>query len=78
MLYLTGSSLDINSITFFVLQSPIVADVREPGFNVGSFVTTLITNLRATIYHWHIFNLIIFHRKYHFSKQYGMLIQVSF
>ena len=49
MLYLTGSSLDINSITFFVLQSSIVADVRELGFNVGSFDTTLITNLRATI-----------------------------
>ena len=42
MLYLIGSFLDINSITFFVLQSPIVADVREPGFNVGSLDTTLI------------------------------------
>ena len=41
MLYLTGSSLHINSITFLVLQSPIVADVREPGFNVGSFDTTI-------------------------------------
>ena len=26
-IYLTGSSLDTNSITFLVLQSPIVADV---------------------------------------------------
>ena len=41
MSYVTGSSLDINSITFFVLQSPIVVDVREPGFNVGPFDTTL-------------------------------------
>ena len=69
MLYLTDSSPDISSIMFFVLQSPIVADVREPGLNVGSFDTTLLTNLIATLYHSYVLNLIIFHRKYRFSEQ---------
>ena len=31
----TGSSLDTNSMTFFVLQSPIIVDVREPGLKVS-------------------------------------------
>ena len=45
MLCLTGSSLETNSIMFFVLQSPIIVDVCEPGFKPGLHIVGRIVSM---------------------------------
>ena len=50
VLCLTGSSLDTNSIKFFVLQSPISTDVSHPGFKPRSHLVVIIPDLDKAIH----------------------------